>query len=102
MTVHNLPILTFHDKNEKLFMDDKHIDTFHPQHVPITTTDVENLHTQLRQFSSTWPQVNITFQQYFSPRAQANVEDYILIKRIKINQDDSGNSDWLELIKVLR
>ena len=22
MTVHNLPILTFHDKNEKLFMDD--------------------------------------------------------------------------------
>ena len=101
MTVHNLPVITFHDKNEKLFMDDKHIDASHPQHVPITRTDVENLHTQLRQFSSTWPQVNITFQQYFSPRAQSNVEDYILIKKIKINQD-IWKCDWLELIKVLR
>ena len=81
MTVHNLPVITFHDKNEKFFMDDKHIDASHPQHVPITRTDVENLHTQLRQFASTWPQVNITFQQYFSPRAQSNVEDYILIKK---------------------
>ncbi len=52
MTVHNLPVITFHDKNEKLFMDDKHIDAFHPQHVPLTSADVENLHTQLHQFSS--------------------------------------------------
>ncbi len=52
MTVHNLPILTFHDKNEKVFMDDKHIDALHPQHVPLTSADVETLHTQFRQFSS--------------------------------------------------
>ena len=102
MTVHNLPILTFHEKNEKLFMDDKHIDALHPQHVPLTSADVENLHTQLRQFASTWPQVRITFQQYFSPRAQANVEDYILIKRIKVEQGDIWKSEWPELIRVLR
>jgi hypothetical protein len=41
MTVHSVPQLTFHENGEKLFMDDKHIDATHPNHVNITDTSWE-------------------------------------------------------------
>ena len=48
MTVHNVPQITFHEKGETLFIDDKHIDATHVNHVPITRVQVENLQQQLR------------------------------------------------------
>ncbi len=82
-------------------MDGKHIDATHPHHVNITRTQVENLHQQFRQHSATWPGVPITFQQYFSPRAQSNIEDYIQIKKIEISEE-FWKGEWLNLMKVLR
>ena len=53
MTVYNVPQITFHENGEKLFMDDKHIDAAHPNHVQITRAQVENLGQQFRQYTAT-------------------------------------------------
>ena len=101
MTVHNVPPITFHEKDERLFMDDKHIDATHAQHVPITRAQVENLGQQFRQHATTWPGVPIPFQQYFSQKAQAAIEDYILLKDI-VNVGNVWTKPWPILIDVLR
>ena len=82
-------------------MDDKHIDATHAQHVPITRAQVENLGQQFRQHATTWPGVPIPFQQYFSQKAQAAIEDYILLKDI-VNVGDVWTKPWPILIDVLR
>ena len=69
----NIRPLVFREK-ENFFLDDSHIEGRRT----MTRQQIYVLQQQFEQLEATYPGVFISFRQYFSPKAQAYIEDYLV------------------------